>query len=82
MADDGKKPYPPGFQFFHQNRNKFPPEELLQYSGQYVAWSPDGTRIITSAATEEEMEAKLVAAGVDPSQVMGEYIYDANMGLL
>ena len=30
---------------FDKNRAAFPPEELLQYRGKDIAWSPDGTRI-------------------------------------
>ena len=33
---------------FVRNRNAFPADELGRYSGQHVAWSPDGTRILTS----------------------------------
>ena len=32
---------------FVRNRNAFPADELGRYSGQHVAWSPDGTRILT-----------------------------------
>ena len=31
------------------NRTMFPLEELAKYSGQWVAWSPDGTRIVAHA---------------------------------
>ena len=63
-------------------RWRFPPEELLQYAGQYVAWSLDGTHILASADTEEELEQKLVATGVDPSQVVGEFFPNAESVLL
>jgi len=57
---------------YFENRNKFPPEELEKYAGQYVAWSWDGSRIVAGGMTMEEVEQKLVAAGIDPSQVVGE----------
>jgi hypothetical protein len=35
-------------QEFLQYRQQFAPEELERFAGKYVAWSPDGTRIIAS----------------------------------
>ena len=69
-----KKLDPPDLGQYHQNRRNFPLEELAKYAGQYVAFSPDGTRILASGASEEEMEQNLIAAGVHPSQVVGTYV--------
>jgi hypothetical protein len=33
---------------FVKNRNAFPADELIRFTGQHVAWSPDGTRILAS----------------------------------
>ena len=33
---------------FDKNRAAFPPEQLLQYRGKYIAWSPDGKSIVAS----------------------------------
>jgi hypothetical protein len=59
---------------YFENRGKFPPEELEKDAGQYVAWGWDGTQILASGATMEEVEQKLVAAGIDPSRVVGDYV--------
>jgi hypothetical protein len=59
---------------YFENRRNFPPEELLQYAGLYIAWSLDGLRILAAGKTEEEMEAKLIEAGIKPSHVVGAYI--------
>jgi hypothetical protein len=67
---------------FDENRWRFPPDELLQYAGQYVAWSLDGTHILASADTEKALEQKLVATGVDPGQVVGEFFPNAESVLL
>jgi hypothetical protein len=75
-------PDPPGRQFFNQNRTKYPPEDVLPYSNQYVAWQADGTRILTSAPTWEEVEEKLRAMGIDPSQVVFEWIPDPDVSYL
>lgn len=59
---------------YYENRNKFPPEELAKYAGKYIAFSLDGTSILASGDTHEEMEKELIAAGIDPSQVVGSYV--------
>jgi hypothetical protein len=64
----------PDLSHYHENRLKFPAEELAQYAGQYVAFSPEGTHILACGSTEEEVEKRLEAAGIDPSQVVGSYV--------
>lgn len=61
-------------QLFNENNNKFSAEELLPYAGKYVAWSLDGTQILASGDNEMEMDQRLRQLGIDPSQVVGEYI--------
>jgi hypothetical protein len=36
-------------QIYLKNRRRFSLDELDKYAGKYVAWSPDGLRIIASA---------------------------------
>jgi hypothetical protein len=71
---NGKRLDPPDLGQYHQNRNKFPLAELTKYRGLFVAWSPDGLRILASAETMEAVEDQLIAAGIDPSQVVGDYV--------
>jgi hypothetical protein len=71
---NGKRLEPPDLSSFDENRRQFPLEKLAAYAGQFVAWNPDGTRILASAASMEAVEEKLIAAGIDPSQVVGDYI--------
>ena len=59
---------------FFDNRAKFPPEALLPYAGQYIAWSWDGSRILASAADREPLWEKLAAMGVNPSRVVFQYV--------
>lgn len=59
---------------FIENVNRFPPEERIKFAGQHVAWSLDGTKILASAEEEEEVDKKLLAAGISPSQVVHGYI--------
>jgi hypothetical protein len=60
--------------FFDENRSKYPPEKLLTYVGLFVAWSPDGTRILVSGESHDEVDDKLHAAGIHFSQVVHDYI--------
>ena len=74
MEQNGKRPDPPDIRLFFQNRPRFPSDELQRYAGQYIAWSPDGLRILASAETMEAVEEKLIVAGIDPSQVIGDFV--------
>jgi hypothetical protein len=67
---------------YAENRRQFPPEELLKYAGQYVAFSLDGARILASGTTEEALERQLLAAGIEPSQVVGSYIPPSGVAIL
>jgi hypothetical protein len=64
------------------NRRRFPPDELAKHAGRYVAFSLDGSRIVASAASEEELERQLLASGIDPSQVVGSFIPSAGVAIL
>jgi hypothetical protein len=49
-------------------------EELGQYRGRWVAFSGDGCRLIASAASLANLDAKLREAGEDPEEVLLERI--------
>jgi hypothetical protein len=59
---------------FFENRRKFPQEELLKYAGKHVAFSWDGTRIVASGDSYEDLERNMAALGVDPERVASEYV--------
>jgi hypothetical protein len=67
---------------YFENREKFPPEELLKYSGQHIAWSWDGARILASADDYAALDQKLREAGIDPSRVVHAYVDDPNVSNL
>jgi hypothetical protein len=52
---------------FLANRAAFPVEELAKYAGQWVAWSPDGSRVAAHSADPETLDALLRANGDDPA---------------
>jgi len=59
---------------FLENRQKFPLEELAKHLGKWVAWSPDGGRILASAADPGDLEELVRAAGENPVQCVLEGI--------
>ena len=61
---------------FLANRAAVPVEELAKYAGQWVAWSPDGTRIAASAPNPELLDGILEANGEDPALCVVEGIPD------
>ncbi len=74
MNANGERLEPPDLRYYEENRSKFPLDELTKYAGKHVAFSPDGTRIVASGATEEELEAALQTAGIHFSQVVFSYV--------
>jgi hypothetical protein len=56
------------------NRTMFPLEELAKYSGQWVAWSPDGTRVVAHATEPSALDDLIRAGGEDPEQCVVEGI--------
>jgi hypothetical protein len=67
---------PPHFDggLFSTNRNKLPQEERLKYAGKCVAYSLDGTRIVGWGEDFDDLERRLIAAGIDPSTIVESYI--------
>ena len=50
---------------FVNNRNAFPADELNRYTGQHVAWSPDGARILASDPDPMKVITAVKALGYD-----------------
>jgi hypothetical protein len=74
MSLPEKKVDPPWLVDYDRNRAKFPLDELAKYAGQQVAFDLEGTRILASAATEEELEKVLVSKGIAPDRVVVGYV--------
>ena len=79
MTTNSERPESPDLRHYEENRSKFPLDELANYWGKHVAFSPDGTRIVASGATEEELEAALQAAGIHFNQVVFSYVEDPDV---
>jgi len=65
-------------QEYLKNRHQFPDDELEKYAGKYVAWSPDGTRIIASADNLEKLCEAVDASGYDAGDIVMEPIPHAD----
>jgi hypothetical protein len=74
MNANGSRPEPPDLSHYEENRSRFPLDELAKHWGKHVAFSPDGTRIVASGDTEEELEMALQAACIPFNQVVFSYI--------
>jgi hypothetical protein len=61
-----------------ENRPKFPAEELAKYAGTWIAWSPDGARILATATHPDALEKDIREAGEDPSYCVVEGIPEAD----
>jgi hypothetical protein len=56
------------------NRTVFPPDELIKYAGQWIAWSPDGSRIVAHATDPQGLDDLVRAVGEDPEKCLVEGI--------
>ena len=59
---------------YNKNRPNFPADELIPYEGKQVAFNVEGTRILASGDTVEEVYKQLDAAGIGHDQIVISYI--------
>jgi hypothetical protein len=65
-----------------ENQRKFPAAELLRHAGQHIAWSWNGAQILASDPDRRALDEKLRATGVDPLQVIHDFVEDPNLSYL
>src|SRR4051812_31447511 len=65
-------------QEYLKNRVLFPLDELGKHAGEWVAWSPDGTRIVADSRDPEALDDLIRAVGEDPEQCVVEGIPDSD----
>ena len=76
MNRNGQPPDPTGpeMERFQENRRLYPLEKLIPYEGFHVAWNLEGTEIVAVGKSMEEVDDKVVAAGLPPNRVVFDYI--------
>jgi hypothetical protein len=67
---------------FLENQRRFPMAELSRYHGQHIAWSWDGSQILAADADRRALDQKLRDAGIDPLQVIHDFVEDPNLSYL
>ncbi len=67
---------------FLERRAALPAEVLAPYAGRWIAWGPDGARIVADSETPEDLDDRIRAAGEDPERCVVEGIpaADASLG--
>ncbi|MCI0637955.1 MAG: hypothetical protein L0Y72_23730 [Gemmataceae bacterium] len=53
-------------------------EEPGKHRGRWVAWSPDGRRLVASCTTLAALDAEVRAAGENPEEVLLDKIPDGD----
>ena len=48
---------------FLENRAAFPAEKLVPYEGLWIAWNPEGSRVVAKASDPESLDDQILAAG-------------------
>jgi hypothetical protein len=59
---------------FLANRSQLPPPELIEYAGQWIMWSVDGSRIVAHAGDPAVLDELVRQAGEDPEHCILEGI--------
>ena len=65
---------------FNKNRESFPLDELAKYEGKWVAFSPDGTKIVAADADLLALDQHVRDAGFNPSDVCFESVPNEDDG--
>ena len=65
-------------QQYLKNRLAFSLEELAKHRGEWVAWSPDGTRLVAAALELKALDDLVRAAGENPEDCPIEGIPDCD----
>jgi hypothetical protein len=64
---------------YTENRARFPVEELARHAGNWVAFSPDGSRVLDSCESLAELDRRLTQAGQDVENAVFEHIPTSDM---
>jgi hypothetical protein len=65
-------------QNYLKNRKAFPLDELAKHRGEWVAFSPDGTRLVAASLDMDLLDDLIRAAGENPEDCPIEGIPDTD----
>jgi len=67
---------------FLEHRAALPAGALTPYAGRWIAWGPDGARIVAVSQAPEDLDDRIRAAGEDPERCVVEGVptTDAMLG--
>ncbi len=74
MTTETLEEYMDRMAIFLKNQRAVPVEELDKYAGQWVAWAPDGSRIVASTPDELELTPAVIRAGYDPQLCVMDFM--------
>jgi hypothetical protein len=74
MHQNGKPKKLLDVKLFEENQSRCSVEQLRGFAGRHVAWSLDGTTILASGETFEELADNLHASGLTNEQAIFDYI--------
>src|SRR5271157_2718358 len=57
---------------FLEHRAALPAGALTPYAGRWIAWGPDGARIVAVSQAPEDLDDRIPAAGEDPERCVVE----------
>ncbi len=61
-----------------RNRHAFPLDELAKHRGEWVAWSPDGRRLVATSHDPAALDDLVCSAGENPENCLVEGIPDSD----
>lgn len=70
---NGTAPRFDGALYMRNRIRLFPPETLIPYEGQVIAFTLDGTRLLASAPDLPDLRAVLAGMGVAPHECVVSY---------
>lgn len=62
-----------------RNKAQVPQEYLVPFWGKQVAWHADGTHIVAAADTLAQLDAELARLGINPCDVVVNYLGASDM---
>jgi hypothetical protein len=65
-------------QEFIRNRRDFPLAELAKHRGEWVAWSPDGSRLVATSRNPDALDDLIRAAGENPENCLVQGIPESD----